>query len=157
MHFELDIHPLALENILHTHSKGTTSKADYYLQHLFLRLICLELRDENIVLQPSETQRSVSTEDEDLDSEDFKIDNDQIAALQVEVLKQVCCFELQFTSFLRILTWCFRILTEGPRQGRRISYLYSAFPWRYVTYQCSCVGFLLIALHRNDSLYSSCY
>ena len=37
-----DLHPLALEDIFHTRSQ-TRSKADYYTKHLFLRVLCHEL------------------------------------------------------------------------------------------------------------------
>ncbi|KAK7040227.1 hypothetical protein VNI00_010033 [Paramarasmius palmivorus] len=41
-----DIHPLALEDVFHTRSQ-TRSKADYYPQHLFLRVLCHELGDDD--------------------------------------------------------------------------------------------------------------
>ncbi|KAH9477714.1 Cobalt/magnesium transport protein CorA [Psilocybe cubensis] len=51
-----NLHPLALEDIFHGHSK-TRSKADYYPQHLFLRLLCHELLDdEEKVSRASRTQ-----------------------------------------------------------------------------------------------------
>ncbi|KAJ7760740.1 magnesium transporter [Mycena maculata] len=37
-----DLHPLALEDVFHTRSQ-TRSKADYYMKHLFLRILCHEL------------------------------------------------------------------------------------------------------------------
>ncbi|KAJ7264061.1 hypothetical protein B0H12DRAFT_1102743 [Mycena haematopus] len=40
-----DLHPLALEDVFHAHPRAR-SKADYYAQHLFLRVLCHEL-DEN--------------------------------------------------------------------------------------------------------------
>ncbi|KAG6884670.1 hypothetical protein C0993_009159 [Termitomyces sp. T159_Od127] len=40
------LHPLALEDIFHTRSQ-TRSKADYYNQHLFLRVLCHELGQED--------------------------------------------------------------------------------------------------------------
>lgn len=41
-----DLHPLALEDVFHGHIRNR-SKADYYRQHLFLRVLCHELnRDE---------------------------------------------------------------------------------------------------------------
>lgn len=39
------LHPLAIEDVLHHEHKGGRSKADYYSKHLFLRVICHELRD----------------------------------------------------------------------------------------------------------------
>jgi hypothetical protein len=38
------LHPLALEDIFHER-KQNRSKADYYSKHLFLRILCHELRD----------------------------------------------------------------------------------------------------------------
>lgn len=35
----LDIHPLALEDVLHQRGKQARSKADYYLRHLFIRIL----------------------------------------------------------------------------------------------------------------------
>jgi hypothetical protein len=40
----LDLHPLALEDILHAR-KQNRSKADYYSKHLFLQILCHELKD----------------------------------------------------------------------------------------------------------------
>jgi hypothetical protein len=44
-----DLHPLALEDVLHQHAHAR-SKADYYNQHLFLRILChaLTSRDDGI-------------------------------------------------------------------------------------------------------------
>ncbi|KAF5386447.1 hypothetical protein D9757_005867 [Collybiopsis confluens] len=61
------IHPLALENIMHTHSKATTSKSDYYMQHLFLRILCLELRDKDSAIPLLEVQRDATFNVEALD------------------------------------------------------------------------------------------
>ncbi|KAF7360783.1 Magnesium-like protein [Mycena venus] len=44
------LHPLALEDIFHTHPRAR-SKADYYAQHLFLRVLCHELGSD--LSQPS--------------------------------------------------------------------------------------------------------
>ncbi|THH32767.1 hypothetical protein EUX98_g1373 [Antrodiella citrinella] len=41
-----DIHPLALEDVLYQHGHAQ-SKADYYSNHLFLRVLCHTLSDEN--------------------------------------------------------------------------------------------------------------
>ncbi|KAJ3506540.1 hypothetical protein NMY22_g17217 [Coprinellus aureogranulatus] len=41
------LHPLAVEDVLQHQHKGGRSKADYYSKHLFLRVICHELRDPN--------------------------------------------------------------------------------------------------------------
>jgi len=35
-----DIHPLALEDLLHQRGPHARSKADYYPQHLFVRVLC---------------------------------------------------------------------------------------------------------------------
>ncbi|KIK68807.1 hypothetical protein GYMLUDRAFT_68637 [Collybiopsis luxurians FD-317 M1] len=97
------IHPLALENIMHTHSKATASKADYYLQHLFLRVLCLELRDENSAIPLAEVQRKATLNVEDLQPDidtDYSSkrrrssgyqnlkDLNAAAAVQIETLKQ---------------------------------------------------------------------
>lgn len=42
----LDLHPLALEDVFHEHS-GNRSKADYYTQHLFLRVLAHELVEDD--------------------------------------------------------------------------------------------------------------
>ncbi|KIP06840.1 hypothetical protein PHLGIDRAFT_72083 [Phlebiopsis gigantea 11061_1 CR5-6] len=41
-----DIHPLAVEDVLHE-SKVSRSKADYYQHHLFLRILCHNIASEN--------------------------------------------------------------------------------------------------------------
>ncbi|KAJ4473129.1 hypothetical protein J3R30DRAFT_3514880 [Lentinula aciculospora] len=96
------IHPLALENILHTHTKPTASKSDYYPQHLFLRILCLELRDEDSVIRLAENQweRDATMDIEDLQPDDDDDDGDTdsfykttrgqraVASAQVEALKQ---------------------------------------------------------------------
>lgn len=102
---ESEIHPLALENILHTHTKPTASKSDYYHEHLFLRILCLELRDENSVIRLSETQwewdATMDIEDLQPDSQDRPFNReagsfsdttpglDAAATVQVEALMQV--------------------------------------------------------------------
>ncbi|KAJ3856287.1 hypothetical protein EV368DRAFT_32770 [Lentinula lateritia] len=98
------IHPLALENILHTHTKPSASKSDYYHEHLFLRILCLELRDENSVIRLSETQwewdATMDIEDLQPDSQDRPSNQgagsfynttpslDTAASVQVEALMQ---------------------------------------------------------------------
>ena len=42
----VDLHPLALEDVFHGHSQNR-SKADYYTKHLFLRVLCHELVDDD--------------------------------------------------------------------------------------------------------------
>ncbi|KAJ6562659.1 hypothetical protein B0H19DRAFT_101692 [Mycena capillaripes] len=42
-----DLHPLALEDLFHAHI-GARSKADYYAQHLFLRVLCHELGEDSV-------------------------------------------------------------------------------------------------------------
>ncbi|KAJ7765334.1 magnesium transporter [Mycena metata] len=41
-----DLHPLALEDVFHSHSRAR-SKVDYYVRHLFLRVLCHELGDQD--------------------------------------------------------------------------------------------------------------
>ncbi|KAJ7185215.1 hypothetical protein C8R46DRAFT_881651 [Mycena filopes] len=47
-----DLHPLALEDVFHSHSRAR-SKADYYERHLFLRVLCHELGDQDQDPRPS--------------------------------------------------------------------------------------------------------
>ena len=49
-----DLHPLALEDVFHGHSR-TRSKADYYTQHLFLQVLC------HLLVKPQEEDDSSST------------------------------------------------------------------------------------------------
>ncbi|KAJ6468376.1 magnesium transporter [Mycena sanguinolenta] len=56
-----DLHPLALEDVFHTRSQ-TRSKADYYNQHLFLRVLCHELSDEESSFVSSAAQGSTLTD-----------------------------------------------------------------------------------------------
>jgi hypothetical protein len=51
-----DLHPLALEDVFHGHSR-TRSKADYYTQHLFLQVLCHLL----VIPQEEEDSESSST------------------------------------------------------------------------------------------------
>ncbi|EPT02958.1 hypothetical protein FOMPIDRAFT_126692 [Fomitopsis schrenkii] len=41
-----DMHPLAIEDVIHHHGSSARSKADYYPQHLFLRILCHRLASE---------------------------------------------------------------------------------------------------------------
>ncbi|KAJ7671546.1 magnesium transporter [Mycena polygramma] len=56
-----DLHPLALEDVFHTRSQ-TRSKADYYLKHLFLRVLCHELSDSEEPFISSAAQGSTLTD-----------------------------------------------------------------------------------------------
>lgn len=47
MFHKLDLHPLALEGILSNQSHAR-SKADYYLQHLFIRILCHTVQNDDI-------------------------------------------------------------------------------------------------------------
>ena len=51
-----DLHPLALEDVFHGHSR-TRSKADYYTQHLFLQVLC------HLLVKPQEEDDFLSTYD----------------------------------------------------------------------------------------------
>ncbi|KAH9930279.1 uncharacterized protein B0H18DRAFT_873237 [Fomitopsis serialis] len=42
-----DMHPLAIEDVIHQHGSNARSKADYYPQHLFLRILCHRLASED--------------------------------------------------------------------------------------------------------------
>jgi len=52
-----DMHPLAIEDVIHQHGNNARSKADYYPQHLFLRILCHRLA--------SKDDRSTSDDDSD--------------------------------------------------------------------------------------------
>ncbi|KAG6874363.1 hypothetical protein C0995_015099 [Termitomyces sp. Mi166 len=59
--FLKDLHPLALEDIFHTRSQ-TRSKADYYNKHLFLRVLCHKLgQEDGPTAAPSESPAFGST------------------------------------------------------------------------------------------------
>ncbi|KAF8987490.1 hypothetical protein BDQ17DRAFT_1393525 [Cyathus striatus] len=55
-----DLHPLALEDVFHGHSR-TRSKADYYTRHLFLRVLCHELGGPDEPIGMSQTTTYGST------------------------------------------------------------------------------------------------
>lgn len=55
-----DLHPLALEDIFHARSQNR-SKADYFSQHLFVRVLCHELGEEGEVIAPHHTPAFGST------------------------------------------------------------------------------------------------
>lgn len=74
---KLDIHPLALEDVLHARGHAR-SKADYYTKHLFLRLLCHTLGqdEDNNASQETLTNlpRSASPipfDDDDEDDDEF--------------------------------------------------------------------------------------
>ncbi|KAJ6577447.1 magnesium transporter [Mycena capillaripes] len=56
-----DLHPLALEDVFHTRSQNR-SKADYYLKHLFLRVLCHELTDSDEPFVSTAAQGSTLTD-----------------------------------------------------------------------------------------------
>ncbi|KAI0937315.1 hypothetical protein AcW1_001327 [Taiwanofungus camphoratus] len=77
-----DMHPLALEDVLHQ-SRNSRSKADYYPQHLFLRILCHSLSsDEADPFDTSFTElpRSDSPEPVDDESDDENATGDGVAA-----------------------------------------------------------------------------
>ena len=39
LHLFIDIHPLALEDVLHERRQSARSKSDYYVKHLFIRIL----------------------------------------------------------------------------------------------------------------------
>ena len=43
----IDIHPLALEDVLHQRGNQARSKADYYYQHVYIRILRHALSDED--------------------------------------------------------------------------------------------------------------
>lgn len=60
----LDLHPLSLESVLQQR-KNARSKADYYNQHLFLRVLCHKLSDDD-----DNDNASMNLEDGDEDDDD---------------------------------------------------------------------------------------
>lgn len=89
-----DMHPLALEDVLHFR-KNARSKADYYMKHLFLRVLCHTLcSDEELAETSSESSftnlpRSSSPtpmeyEDEDASFDDIKQREDERAMYGME-------------------------------------------------------------------------
>ena len=69
-----DLHPLALEDVL-SDRKLSRSKADYYQRHLFLRVLCHSLSDEetdHLATSVTHLPRSDSPEPMDEEDEDVK-------------------------------------------------------------------------------------
>lgn len=92
-HTLVDLHPLALEDVLHQRGHAR-SKSDYYNQHLFLRVLCHALADENestvdsvassmVTLPRSSSPGPMSMGDEkglrDYETEGTEIDDDATA------------------------------------------------------------------------------
>ncbi|KAI0658336.1 hypothetical protein C8Q70DRAFT_189962 [Cubamyces menziesii] len=69
-----DMHPLALEDVLHQRGHAR-SKADYYPQHLFLRILCHSLSNEEDGAQPSISHLPRSESPTPMDADD-EIDSD---------------------------------------------------------------------------------
>ncbi|KAJ3777804.1 hypothetical protein FB446DRAFT_783971 [Lentinula raphanica] len=87
------IHPLALEDILHAHTtKPSASKSDYHVQHLFLRVICLEEGEENGVTSQLYSENHSMSDEEDSELlgslSGTTQGRDGSVAAQVEALKQ---------------------------------------------------------------------
>ncbi|KAF8142453.1 hypothetical protein K438DRAFT_1994987 [Mycena galopus ATCC 62051] len=93
-----NLHPLALEDVFHAHSRAR-SKVDYYAQHLFLRILCHELREPG---QESNSLRAgfppaylptliethtASTVDESLPSRNLAPDEGHIQDAALQALK----------------------------------------------------------------------
>src|SRR5258708_36792656 len=68
--FSIDLHPLALEDVLNG-NPDTRSKADYYARHLFLRVLCHELASDEdpTPLGGLQSQSFDSLEDEEVEGE----------------------------------------------------------------------------------------
>ncbi|KAJ3726674.1 hypothetical protein C8R42DRAFT_388719 [Lentinula raphanica] len=87
------IHPLALEDILHAHTtKPSASKSDYHVQHLFLRVVCLEEGEENGVTSQLYSENHSMSDEEDSELlgslSGTTQGRDGSVAAQVEALKQ---------------------------------------------------------------------
>lgn len=61
----LELHPLALEDVLHTRPDNL-SKADYFLHHLFLRILIHNVEDESsmFVVEDSALDPSAPTSED---------------------------------------------------------------------------------------------
>ena len=73
------MHPLALEDVLHQRGHAR-SKADYYQRHLFLRVLCHSLSDEEtdpLATSVTHLPRSDSPEPMDEEDEDEKFPDDE--------------------------------------------------------------------------------
>lgn len=73
----VDIHPLALEDVLHQRGNQSRSKADYYMQHLFIRMLRHTLGEDDVddpnaqtVLAPSITRQPRSSSPEPMSEEE---------------------------------------------------------------------------------------
>lgn len=69
----LDLHPLSLESVLQ-HRGNARSKADYYTKHLFLRVLCHTLSEDDdhasISIQDDDDHGDDEQEDEEDEDED---------------------------------------------------------------------------------------
>lgn len=73
----IEIHPLALEDVLHQRGNQSRSKADYYMQHLFIRILRHTLSEDDVddpnaqtVLAPSITRKPRSSSPEPMSEEE---------------------------------------------------------------------------------------
>lgn len=81
MALRYDMHPLAIEDLIHQHGRAR-SKADYYPKHLFMRILCHRLAPDDdmsldaslghVPLDPSAIPRTASPEPMDMDHYDEK-------------------------------------------------------------------------------------
>ncbi|KAI0352284.1 hypothetical protein OH77DRAFT_812592 [Trametes cingulata] len=85
-----DMHPLALEDVLHQRGHAR-SKADYYPQHLFLRVLCHSLANDDDTGAPtfahlprSESPMNIEDSDSDDDESDFNKAPAQETAAEAE-------------------------------------------------------------------------
>lgn len=82
---KLDIHPLALEDVLHQRGSQSRSKADYYPSHLFVRILRHTLRSDNedgqevvarfITRQPRSASPDAMTVDDEDDGRSDKVED----------------------------------------------------------------------------------
>ncbi|KAJ7773670.1 hypothetical protein DFH07DRAFT_1057199 [Mycena maculata] len=81
-----DIHPLALEDVLHMRPDNL-SKADYFTQHLFLRILCHNVVNASSPLvQPIHVSEELGQESGDT-ARQRRIEDAQLDALKEETLK----------------------------------------------------------------------
>ncbi|KAJ7784829.1 hypothetical protein DFH07DRAFT_64 [Mycena maculata] len=82
-----DLHPLALEDILHMRPDNL-SKADYFTQHLFLRILCHDVVDESSTsVRPTPTYEALSQDSSKPAIRQRKIEEAKLDALKEGTLK----------------------------------------------------------------------
>ncbi|KAJ7075338.1 hypothetical protein B0H15DRAFT_806274 [Mycena belliarum] len=81
-----ELHPLALEDVLHTRPDNL-SKAEYYLHHLFLRVLCHEVDEGSRVRRATQELQEPSAPDSKDDARQRKVDEAKLEALKEGTIK----------------------------------------------------------------------